>query len=108
MQCVPKCATEGRVAKQHPTPLHTIWLRTLPKILILGFCIILIGAVLILVSAATGSSATGGVLLFIGPLPIILGAGSEASTVTLISTLIAVAIILLLLASYWKPRKNYA
>jgi uncharacterized membrane protein len=68
---------------------------------------LLIGVALVSISVATGSLITGGVILSIGPIPVIVGGEPTTSNVTLISLLIVVAIILLLLVSYLNPRKIY-
>lgn len=51
------------------------------KLFLFGFLLMFAGAVVLVASALLGGDGTvsGGVVIFVGPIPIILGAGSYAS-----------------------------
>jgi uncharacterized membrane protein len=59
--------------------------------LILGIALVLIGTVvLVLVSFVLSSSASGAVIIFIGPFPIVFGAGPNATWLIIIGIILAV------------------
>lgn len=62
-----------------------------------GFAAILIGIILVVLAAAVGggSSSVGGVI-FIGPFPLVFGAGPDAAWLIVISLVIAVLMLVLL------------
>ncbi len=69
----------------------------------IAFIIILIGAVLIALSAVTGpGNASGGAVILIGPIPIILGSGPYS--VVLVG--IAAALTILSLVAYLLLRRR--
>jgi len=66
--------------------------------LILGVALIFIGvAVLVVVSSVLGGSGSVGVVIFIGPFPIVFGKGPDAIWLILIGIIIAVLSIVLFL-----------
>jgi uncharacterized membrane protein len=59
--------------------------------LILGVALILVGVVvLVIVSVVLGGSGSAGVVIFIGPFPIVFGKGPDAAWLILIGIIIAV------------------
>ncbi len=65
-------------------------------VLFIGFAVIIIGIILVVIASfmAGGSSSVGGVI-FIGPFPIVFGAGPNAAW--LITIIIAIAIVMAIL-----------
>ncbi|MBN1245238.1 hypothetical protein JXA31_06560 [Candidatus Bathyarchaeota archaeon] len=76
-------------------------------LLILGFALVVVGVAFILVAAVFygGGSASGGVVIFIGPFPIVIGAGSDAAWIVLFSIILAVLSVVLFLVMNRKMRK---
>jgi uncharacterized membrane protein len=65
-------------------------------LLFLGFAIVIIGIIIITIGAALGNgSASVGGVIFIGPFPIVLGAGPDAAWLIVISIVLAVVSIIL-------------
>jgi len=65
-------------------------------LLVLGFAIVIIGVIIIAVGAALGNgSASVGGVIFIGPFPIVFGAGPDAAWLIVISIVLAVVSIML-------------
>ena len=56
-----------------------------------GFALVFLGALILIVSSAFGGSgsASVGIVIFIGPFPIVLGAGSNAEWLILIGAVVA-------------------
>lgn len=66
--------------------------------LILGIALVLIGIVILVVaSLVISSSGSVGVVIFIGPIPIVIGSGPNASWLILIGIILAVLSIVLFL-----------
>jgi uncharacterized membrane protein len=66
--------------------------------LILGIALVFVGIVILVVaSLAFGSSGSVGVVIFIGPIPIVFGSGPNASWLILIGIILAVLSIVLFL-----------
>lgn len=63
----------------------------------IGFVVIIIGIVLVVIGSflADGSSSIGGVI-FIGPFPIVFGAGPNAAWLIIIGIVIAIIMVVLL------------
>ena len=57
-----------------------------------GFILVFVGVAVIFVAAALsgGGSVSGGVVIFIGPFPIVIGAGPDAEWMILIGVVLAV------------------
>jgi uncharacterized membrane protein len=65
-------------------------------LLALGFAIVIIGVIIITIGAALGNgSASVGGVIFIGPFPIVFGAGPDAAWLIVISVVLAVVSIIL-------------
>jgi uncharacterized membrane protein len=61
-----------------------------------GFVLVLIGvAVIVAASLLSGGSASGGVVIFIGPFPIVFGAGPGATWLVLIGIILTALSIIL-------------
>jgi uncharacterized membrane protein len=74
--------------------------------LILGIALIFIGIVILaVVSAFFGGSVSAGVVIFIGPFPIVFGKGPDAVWLILIGIIIAVLSIVLFLIMNRKVRQ---
>ena len=56
-----------------------------------GFILVFIGVILVLAASAFGGdgSASSGILIFVGPFPIVFGAGSNAGWLILIGVILA-------------------
>jgi len=74
------------------------------KLLLLGFLLMFAGVVVILASAFLGGDAdvSGGVMIFVGPIPIILGAGADAF---LAIVLAAVLTVIGFVVFFWMRRQ---
>jgi len=68
-----------------------------------GFAIIIVGIILVVLASVlgTGSGSVGGVI-FIGPFPIVFGAGPDAIWLILIS--LTIAVLMLALFFVWRRR----
>ncbi len=70
-----------------------------------GIILVFAGALLIFVSAAiggAGGSVSGGIVIFIGPIPIVFGAGPDAGVLILAGAIIAAVCLVLVLL--WRRR----
>jgi uncharacterized membrane protein len=67
--------------------------------LILGFVLVLVGITVILVTAVFygGGSANFGGVIFVGPFPIVIGAGPDATLMVLFGIILAVLSVVILL-----------
>jgi len=66
--------------------------------LTLGIALVLIGiVVLVIVSFVSSSSASGAVIIFIGPFPIVFGAGPNATWLIIIGIILAVLSVIVFL-----------
>jgi uncharacterized membrane protein len=66
--------------------------------LILGIALVFVGmVVLVVASLAFGSSGSVGIVIFIGPIPIVIGSGPNADWLILIGIILAVLSIVLFL-----------
>jgi uncharacterized membrane protein len=75
--------------------------------LILGFILVFIGITVILIAAALygGGSASAGALIFIGPFPIVIGTGSDATWIVLFSIILAILSIVVFLIMNRRTRR---
>jgi len=76
-------------------------------LLISGFVSVFVGIAVILIVAVlySGGSASGGVVIFIGPFPIVIGAGPDVSLVILFSIIIAVLSVVVFLVMNRRMRR---
>jgi uncharacterized membrane protein len=74
-------------------------------LLILGFILVFVGITIVLVaSMLLGGSASFGAVIFIGPFPIVIGAGPEATLLVLLGIILAVVSVVMLLVMRRKVR----
>jgi uncharacterized membrane protein len=67
-------------------------------LLLLGVALVLVGVVVLAVASAFSSSSTSvGVVVFIGPFPIVFGSGPNAALLIIIGIILAVLSVLLFL-----------
>jgi uncharacterized membrane protein len=67
-------------------------------LLLAGFAVLIIGIIIVIISSAFGSASTSvGGVIFIGPFPIVFGAGPDAVWLIAISIIIAVSMFVLFL-----------
>jgi uncharacterized membrane protein len=76
-------------------------------LLILGFAIVIFGIILILIAAALygSGSANAGAVIFIGPFPIVIGAGPDVTWIVLFSIILAVLSVVMFLVINRKIRR---
>src|SRR4030042_156405 len=76
-------------------------------LLISGFVLIFVGITLILIATVFygGGSASAGVVIFIGPFPIVIGAGPDATLIVLFSIIIAVLSVVVFLVMNRRVRR---
>jgi uncharacterized membrane protein len=64
--------------------------------IILGFLRIFVGTALLVLSSLGSGEASGGLVVFIGPIPIAIGFGKQSRLMLLIAALLALAMIILM------------
>ena len=74
------------------------------KLLLLGFALTFVGVIVIMVSALLSGDAnvSGGVLIFVGPIPIIVGAGTDPFLAVVLA---AVLTIIGFVVFFWMRRQ---
>jgi uncharacterized membrane protein len=77
-------------------------------LLIVGFVLVFVGIAVILVAAVFygGGSVSGGVVIFIGPFPIVIGAGPDVTLIVLFSIILAVLSVVMFLVMNRSLRKS--
>ena len=75
--------------------------------LILGFVLVVVGIAVILIATVLygGGSASAGAVIFIGPFPIVIGAGPDVTWIVLLSIILAVLSIVVFLVLNRKIRR---
>ena len=68
-------------------------------LLISGFVLVFVGIAVIVIASVLygGGSVSGGVVIFIGPFPIVVGAGPDVSLIILVSVILAVLSVVVFL-----------
>jgi uncharacterized membrane protein len=76
-------------------------------LLISGFVLIFVGIAVILVAAVlySGGSTSAGAVIFIGPFPIVIGAGPDVTWIVLFSIILAVLSIVVFLVMNRRIRR---
>jgi uncharacterized membrane protein len=76
-------------------------------LLIAGFVIVFVGIAVILVAAVFygSGSASAGVVIFIGPFPIVIGAGPDVTWIVLFSIILAVLSVVVFLVMNRRMRR---
>ena len=64
-------------------------------LLMLGFVVVLVGIIFIAISSIGGDSVSVGGVIFIGPFPIVFGAGPDAVWLIAISIILAIVSVVL-------------
>ena len=76
-------------------------------LLIVGIIIVFVGIAVILVASVlySGGSVSGGVVIFIGPFPIVIGAGPDVTLIVLFSIILAVLSVVVFLVMNRRMRR---
>ena len=75
-------------------------------LLFLGFVLVVVGVVVVLVgSVLGGGSVSGDVVIFIGPFPIVIGAGPDVEWLVFIGMILAVLSVVLFFVMNRKMRR---
>jgi uncharacterized membrane protein len=76
-------------------------------LLFLGFVLVVVGVFVVLVAAVLygGGSVSGGAVIFIGPFPIVIGAGPDAEWLILVGVIIAVLSLVVFFVMNRKMRR---
>jgi uncharacterized membrane protein len=76
-------------------------------LLFLGFIIVVVGVAVILVASILygGGSVSGGAVIFIGPFPIVIGAGPDVTWIVLFSIILAVLSVVVFLVMNRKMKR---
>jgi uncharacterized membrane protein len=76
--------------------------------LFLGFVLVFIGIIVILIAAVLGGggSANVGAVIFIGPFPIVIGAGPDVTWIVLFSIILAVLSVVVFLVMNRRMRRS--
>ncbi len=74
---------------------------------VLGFVLVFVGIMVILIAAVLygGGSASAGAVIFIGPFPIVIGAGPDVTWIVLFSIILAVLSIVVFLVMNRRLRR---
>jgi uncharacterized membrane protein len=75
--------------------------------LFLGFVLVFVGIIVILIAAVLygGGSASAGAVIFIGPFPIVIGAGPDVTLIVLFSIILAVLSVVVFLVMNRRLRR---
>jgi uncharacterized membrane protein len=75
--------------------------------LVLGFVLVVVGIAVILIATVLygGGSASAGAVIFIGPFPIVIGAGPDVTLIVLFSIILAVLSVVVFLVMNRKIRR---
>ena len=76
-------------------------------LLISGFVLVFVGITVIVIASVLygGGSVSGGVVIFIGPFPIVIGAGPDVSVIILVSVILAVLSVVVFLVMNRRVRR---
>jgi len=76
-------------------------------LLISGFVLVFVGIAVIVIASVVygGGSVSGGVVIFIGPFPIVIGAGPDALVIILVSVILAVLSVVAFLVMNRRMRR---
>jgi uncharacterized membrane protein len=94
-------------ANEHEQTSPTVLRRFSSLLLVFGFVVVLAG-VIVLVAAtflSGGGSESYGIVIFIGPIPIVIGSGPEAPWLILFAAILASLSIAFFLLMYKKSEK---
>jgi len=76
--------------------------------LILGFVLVVVGIAVIFIATVLygGGSASAGAVIFIGPFPIVIGAGPDVTWIVLFSIILAVLSVVVFLVMNRRMRRS--
>jgi uncharacterized membrane protein len=76
--------------------------------LVLGFVLVVVGIAVILIATVLygGGSASAGAVIFIGPFPIVIGAGPDVTWIILFSIILAVLSVVVFLVMNRRLRRS--
>jgi uncharacterized membrane protein len=76
--------------------------------LVLGFVLVFVGITVILIAAVLygGGSTSAGAVIFIGPFPIVIGAGPDVTLIVLFSIILAVLSVVVFLVMNRRLRRS--
>jgi uncharacterized membrane protein len=76
--------------------------------LVLGFVLVFIGIIVIFIATVLygGGSASAGAVIFIGPFPIVIGAGPDVTLIVLFSIILAVLSVVVFLVMNRRLRRS--
>jgi uncharacterized membrane protein len=76
--------------------------------LVLGFVLVFIGIIVIFIATVLygGGSASAGAVIFIGPFPIVIGAGPDVTLIVLFSIILAVLGVVVFLVMNRRLRRS--
>ena len=76
--------------------------------LVLGFVLVVVGIAVILIATVLygGGSASAGAVIFIGPFPIVIGAGPDVTWIVLFSIILAVLSVVVFLVMNRRLRRS--
>jgi uncharacterized membrane protein len=76
-------------------------------LLIVGVILVFVGVAVVLIAAVlySGGSASAGAIIFIGPFPIVIGAGPDATWIVLVSVILAVLSVVVFLVMNRRMRR---
>jgi uncharacterized membrane protein len=76
-------------------------------LLFLGFILVVVGVAVILVASVLygGGSVSGGAVIFIGPFPIVIGAGPDVTWIVFFSIILAVLSVVVFLVMNRKMKR---
>ena len=73
---------------------------------VIGFGLIIVGLVAVVAGSTGSPNASTGIVVFVGPIPIVFGSGQNAGTLVLIALVAAVGMILLIYLPFLIRRKR--
>jgi uncharacterized membrane protein len=76
------------------------------KLFLLGFILIFIGVVLMVIAAVFSGAYNVGAVVFIGPIPIILGAGPQSFLVIMLAVALTILGVILFFAFFKEKEKS--
>ena len=91
------------MAENEESPENEVSGRIL-AVLFVGFAVIIVGVVLVVLASLLGGSGSVGGVVFIGPFPLVFGAGPDAAWLIVIS--LVVAVLMFVLFFVWR-RKSW-
>ncbi len=101
----------GRVKREAPAFEAIPWSTwsTPFKLFLLGFLLIFVGMIFVIIAAVVfGTSTTFGAVIFVGPIPIVLGAGPHSLWAIVLAVALTIFGVILFLVLRRMRMKNYS